>query len=41
MKEDLVFLEAFSFIFNKIIFEMIFYECIEDSFTFNNKKILK
>ena len=38
MKEGLEFLEVFSFIFKKNHFV---YECKVDSFTFNNKKILK
>ena len=38
MKEDLVFLEVFSFIFKK---NHLVYECKVNSFTFNNKKILK
>ena len=38
MKENLVFLEGFSFIFKK---NHLFYECKVNSFIFNNKKILK
>ena len=40
MKEDLVLTEAFSFIFNKIIYHLV-YECKVDSFIFDNKKISK
>ena len=38
MKENLVFSEVFSFIFKK---NHLVYECKVNSFTFNNKKILK
>ena len=38
MKENLVFLEVFSFIFKK---SHLIYECKVNSFIFNNKKISK
>ena len=39
MKEDLVLIEAFSFIFNKQ--SHLVYECKVGSFSFNNKNISK